>query len=66
MGGQRWDGRVEMGDGRWAVNMFPWFRRSQFKQDMRTAIQHALLKGTADVANAAVARLCNRTADWIE
>ena len=42
------------------------FRRSQFKQDMRTAIQHALLKGTADVANAAVARLCNRTADWIE
>ena len=42
------------------------FRRSDFKKDVRSAMQHALLKGTADVANCAVARLCGKCADWIE
>lgn len=42
------------------------FRRSDFKKDMRTAMQHALLKGTADVVNTAVARLSGKFADWIE
>ncbi len=42
------------------------FRRRQFKRDMRSAIQHALLKGTSDVVDAAVSRLSGRFADWVE
>ena len=42
------------------------FRRADFKKEMRTAIQHGLLKGTADVANKAVARLSGKYADWVE
>ena len=42
------------------------FRRRQFKKDMRSAIQHALLKGTSDVIDAAVSRLSGRFADWVE
>ena len=42
------------------------FRRNQFKKDMRSAIQQALLKGTSDVIDAAVSRLSGRFADWVE
>jgi hypothetical protein len=38
--------------------------RSEFKRDMRRAVQHALLKGNAQIAHDAVERLCQRTGVW--
>jgi hypothetical protein len=41
-------------------------KRSELRTALRTAIEHALLDGNADIVDHTMARLCDRVGDWLE